>query len=300
MMCSIGIDIGTSTVCGVLVDSQGNSIKTLTKTNDSNVYSEVGWERLQDPERIVGIVLNLIKELSAASSEVKSIGLSGQMHGILYVDRSGKAVSPLYTWQDRRGTLEYKPGVSFSSWLFRESGYSLSSGFGLVTHYFNLINGLVPKQAWKICTIMDYVIMRMCHKSEPKIESSNAASLGFFDCRQRKFDIISLSKVGIEVDILPDVVPSSSVCGYFQSKIPVTVAIGDNQASFMGAVQNYEESVLITIGTSSQISIYTDDFELVNGLDTRPFPTRGNILVGAALCGGRTFALLNEFYKTTV
>ena len=39
------------------------------------------------------------------------------MHGILYADENGAAVSPLYTWQDERGNLEYKDGATYAEYL---------------------------------------------------------------------------------------------------------------------------------------------------------------------------------------
>lgn len=295
-MYSIGIDIGTSTICGVLADSRGVSVRTLTKANDSGVKSSRPWEMAQEPERIVEIVRSLIGELTDGICEVVSVGLSGQMHGVLYVDASGMAVSHLYTWQDRRGTLEYKEGKSYSAWLSETGGRPVSSGYGLVTHFYNLKNGLVPSGAVKVCTVMDYVAIRLCGKRTPMIEASNAASFGFFDCESLDFDLEALGKVGIGPDMLPEVVPSSTVCGYY-GDTPVVVSIGDNQASFIGAVKDFDKSVLVTVGTSSQISVHTNVYHSVEGLDTRPFPGGGYILVGAALCGGSTFALLKQFFK---
>lgn len=86
------------------------------------------------------IVLELIQELRIQYPDIKGIGLSGQMHGILYVDAEGLAVSPLYTWQDMRGSLLYKDGISYAAYLSGQTGFPLSTGFGLVTHYYNKVN----------------------------------------------------------------------------------------------------------------------------------------------------------------
>ena len=68
--------------------------------------------------------------------------------------------------------------------------------------------------------------------------------------------------------------PSASIAGYFE-KIPVYAAIGDNQASFLGSVRDKDHSIHITVGTSSQISIYTDRYMEIDSLDTRPLPGGG-------------------------
>ena len=79
-------------------------------------------------------------------------------------------------------------------------------------------------------------------------------------CRTPPFDRKAMKKVTIPSDILPDIVPSGQIAGYYNKEVFVCNAIGDNQASFLGAVNDIEKSVLINIGTSSQVSIYTDQY----------------------------------------
>ena len=52
---------------------------------------------MQDPERIWMLVSNALQELVEMHGKPCGIGLTGQMHGMLYVDETGRAVSPLYT-----------------------------------------------------------------------------------------------------------------------------------------------------------------------------------------------------------
>ena len=49
--------------------------------------------------------LRLLDQLLERYPQTASIGLTGQMHGIVYLDREGRCISPLYTWQDGRGNL---------------------------------------------------------------------------------------------------------------------------------------------------------------------------------------------------
>ena len=70
------------------------------------------------------------------------------MHGIVYVDNDGKAVSPLYTWQDNRGNLILNNNITYAEFLTDYSGYNLSTGYGLVTHFY-----ILPEGAVKLCTI---------------------------------------------------------------------------------------------------------------------------------------------------
>jgi len=76
------------------------------------------------------------------------------------------------------------------------------------------------------------------------------------------------------------------------------VAIGDNQASFLGATNGDRNAILINIGTGSQFSAYTQEYIESESLEVRPFPGTGYLLVGASLCGGRAYALLEKFYRS--
>lgn len=295
----LGIDIGTSSICGIVYNTVSKDIVSIAKINNTDMLSCNVWEKVQDANAIVDIVLDLIQELRIQYPDIKGIGLSGQMHGILYVNAEGEAVSPLYTWQDMRGSLLYKDGMSYAAYLSKQTGFPLSTGFGLVTHYYNKVNSLVPQNAVKLCTIMDYTAIRLTGKCEPLVDCSNAASLGFFDKEKLAFDKEALWNVGIDSSILPEIGKAFSRVGHYEN-ISVYTAIGDNQASFLGSIRDIRRSIHITVGTSSQISVYSEDYVNVPLLDTRPLPGGGYILVGAALCGGCSFSLLKKFFSETI
>ena len=295
----LGIDIGTSSICGIVYNTVSKDIVSIAKINNTDMLSCNVWEKVQDANAIVDIVLDLIQELRIQYPDIKGIGLSGQMHGILYVNAEGEAVSPLYTWQAMRGSLLYKDGMSYAAYLSKQTGFPLSTGFGLVTHYYNKVNSLVPQNAVKLCTIMDYTAIRLTGKCEPLVDCSNAASLGFFDKEKLAFDKEALWNVGIDSSILPEIGKAFSRVGHYEN-ISVYTAIGDNQASFLGSIRDIRHSIHITVGTSSQISVYSEDYVNVPLLDTRPLPGGGYILVGAALCGGCSFSLLKKFFSETI
>ena len=139
-MKSIGIDIGTTTISiVVLEDSDFTLVRKMTLPNDSALSSPNPWEHLQDVSRILAKIQAALDEILADYNGVFSIGLTGQMHGIVYLDKSGNAVSPLYTWQDGRGNLpDFQGGMSLCSLLSEEHGVRASSGYGLVTHLYHV------------------------------------------------------------------------------------------------------------------------------------------------------------------
>ena len=94
-MKAIGLDIGTTSICGILADIHSGAVKkSITLPNDSGLSSPDAWEKIQSPLRILETVHIILSKLMCDG--VVSIGVTGQMHGILYVDAEGNAVSPLY------------------------------------------------------------------------------------------------------------------------------------------------------------------------------------------------------------
>ncbi len=279
----VGLDIGTTSICGVCVDAEnGRIIKVVTKANNSFIKSEKNFEKIQDPDVIMETVRAIVDELKVTSvKSIDAIGFSGQMHGIVYTDANGKAVSPLYTWQDERAAAEYENGKSYAQTL------GCFAGYGLATDFYNEKNGLVPENAVSLCTIADYAAMQLCGLKKPLVHITNAASLGCYD--------IALNRFTVENPRLPEVTAEFRVVGEYKG-IPVCVALGDNQASFIGSVSD-ADNALINVGTGSQISWLTSTPVESKSVENRPFDGNRFLAAGCALCGGRAFAMLENFFR---
>lgn len=295
---TLGLDIGTTTISAVVYDSNMGVLTSRTIRNDSFLTGQ-SWERIQDPCVIYEKSLSVVRELLSLYPDVAAIGLSGQMHGILYLDDQGEPVSPLFIWQDGRGDLPYDEHCSWAAHLSALTGYALATGYGMVTHYYNLNHNLVPPAAAKLCTIHDYLAMKFSGRTVPVTEATDAASLGLYDGPHHRFDPDALAKAGIDSSMLPEVV--TELClGTGMLDIPVFAALGDNQASFLGATGGQTDVLLVNMGTGGQVSVYSSDYIQTQTLETRPFPDGGWLLVGASLCGGRSYALLETFFRDTV
>jgi sedoheptulokinase len=296
-----GLDIGTTTLCGLLLDSDtGEILSVVTEPNSFAVRGAGEWEALQDPDAICGAVGRILERLAGPSGRIGAIGVAGQMHGILYLDAQGNARGPLYTWQDGRGNREMQAGTTYAGALSRALDRPVSTGMGSVTHFYNTVNRLVPADAVTLCTIADYVAMKLARRTQPLIDATNAASLGCFDLRGLLFRHDVLGKQGMDPAMFPTVVTDYPVLGETKTGTPVFPGLGDNQASFLGSVAEIPGSILVNVGTGSQISVFTDACLEVPGIDTRPFPLGGYIGVGAALCGGKAYSLLHDFFEQTV
>ncbi|MEW5817065.1 MAG: FGGY family carbohydrate kinase [Spirochaetota bacterium] len=295
-----GIDIGTTTICCVVIDGPtGEAITAISHPNDSFIPTSAFWERIQKPDKIIQIVQELLEGVKKQFPDIAGIAVTGQMHGVLYVDESGDAVSPLFTWQDGRGNLQ-EDGMTFAKKLSELTGYRLATGFGWVTHYFNQNHGLIPDAARRLCTIQDYAVMKLSSTSIPLMDLTNAESLGCFNFNTLDFDFDALRRAEVDVSFAPEIIRSVEPVGVTRDRVAVFPALGDNQASFIGSVRDKETSVLLNIGTGSQVSVFSEEFVFTPGIEVRPYPGGGYLLAGSPLCGGRAYTLLRDFFEMTV
>jgi sedoheptulokinase len=305
-MIVLGIDLGTTKVASVLVDTERSIVLDIeSRDHNAGLLAANPWEHHQDPN----VILTVARELIATSivlagkqsQAIEGLCVSGQMHGILYVDRDGSALSPLFTWLDARGAQSHPAGNSYSQVLSSLSGRRLSPGFGSVTHFYNHERGLVPRGATALCSLLDFVTMRLCDLTTPVSDSTTAASLGLFDIERNTFELSGLDEAGFASISFPTVAPAGTRIGTFDGVLPVFAPIADNQAGFIGAVSDPLGAVLVNVGTSGQVSIYSPDSKpRAPSIDVRPFPGNGYLHVGAALCSGKAYERLRDFLREVV
>ena len=100
----IGIDVGTSATKTVLFDENG--VVTASSSCEYPLYQpHNGWAE-QKPEDWRDAVLKTLKDVVEQSGvqaeDVKGIGISGQMHGLVMLDEAGEVIRPSIIWCDQR------------------------------------------------------------------------------------------------------------------------------------------------------------------------------------------------------
>ncbi|MBQ8396138.1 MAG: xylulokinase, partial [Oscillospiraceae bacterium] len=104
----IGVDIGTSGTKTVLFDEGGKVIAS--KTIEYPMYQPKNGYAEQDPADWANAAVNTIKAVMAISGvdkdDVKGIGLSGQMHGLVMLDKDNEVIRPSIIWCDQRTANE--------------------------------------------------------------------------------------------------------------------------------------------------------------------------------------------------
>ena len=312
----IGIDIGTSKLAISTIDPDKKIIVRTVEEDIPYLNNMETWKREQSPEEITNILKKLLKSCLKKGDKVIAIGITGQMHGILGLDSDGKPMTNFVTWQDERGNIKIDRNKTITQEIkekLRDEKISgISSGFGLVTLYYWLKNGIKP---YKISTITDYIGMVLTGNSTPYIDPTMAESLGCYDVKEKCWKESILENLGIPRNILPQLTESTKIIGktekntfleIFDYEIPVVVSIGDNQASFLGSVKHYTDSTLINIGTGSQISIAEENYKkafslpFIDGIDVqiRPFIENKYLIAGNAISGGTVYKTLYNFFET--
>ena len=301
----LGIDIGTSKVAVVICSSADNVIKVLSETHNANIETYYTTRVEQDPHKMLEVCFKLIKSLPAELKErIGAIGITGQMHGIVLVDSEFSPVINLVNWQDRRCTEV--PGLLHS--ISEKTKYKLNDGFGFATLLWYLHNNSLPLETHYGTTVQDLLVAKLTKHKQLLIDTSMAASWGFFDIKSQTWDYEAIKSTGINLNMLPKILPCGDIAGKLSVEaakelgIPqgvlVMVPIGDNQASLMGTIRDIKNEITLTLGTSSQASVISDFPIGVKGVSTfenRPYAFKKTAVVAAAMCGGNAWKWLAEF-----
>ncbi|MHC4694812.1 MAG: sedoheptulokinase [Planctomycetota bacterium] len=314
----ISLDIGTSNLCALALscDSLG-PVAICSKKNDTEIANLATGYHEQDPLRIRDLCLELIQKLLSEKdieeNAVVSIGITGQMHGVLLVNPDLQPQSNLITWRDQRTLADNKPGsINESGGLLdktvhERTGCRLHAGYGGATLQWLQKHGQLSEGAVAL-TIADYVAA--CLTGVCATEQTHAASWGIFNLQKGRWDSEAIDKLGIPEKVLPAVNSTAKPLGTIQPAIAqqlglgpdvqVCRPVGDNQASIIGAAGFADDVLVLNLGTGGQISIPQKEYKFVETFETRPMPFGGFILVGASLCGGWSYTCLQKFIQATV
>ena len=111
--CCVGIDIGTTTICAYVLDcADGTALAVYSIPNAADLPALFDGDHRQDADVIFARVQRMTDAILARFAGVSAISFTGQMHGVLCIDVNGRALSPLYTWQDERAGDFYVKNLS--------------------------------------------------------------------------------------------------------------------------------------------------------------------------------------------
>ena len=315
----LGLDVGTTTLTGLVLDvDTGEVVAVRTVPNTCEVTSTddrtQGWSEW-DAGRMAELAREVAAAAVAASGTVDGVGVTGQMHGMVLLSEESNPLVPFVGWQDQRGTELVQEGsetyVSQMQALAEEAGAlhrgcRPAVGYLGTTLYWMATNALLPEEPFVASFMPDFIVASLTD-DRPVTDATNAAGSGFFDTVGRAWRGDLIDALGLSLDMLPEVLASCERAGGLSGDAaratgipkgtPVAVACGDNQASFAGSVADYEETLLINIGTGGQVSARVPRPTPTEELEARPHMDGGYLLVGAGLVGGRSYAWLRDLFR---
>ena len=318
----LGIDLGTTKVTAIAVEAEtGIVVAAATEGTRGNTTSledhqrgRSQWDACAMLESGVACLTGLVSQLGERSAKVVSLGVTGQQHGMCLIDSECHPVSPFINWQDQRGN-ELIPGEKVS-WVqaarerlgeeaIQRTGCRLNTGFLATTLFWLNEQRQMPADT-SACFLMDLFVAILTGES-PVTDPTVAASAGVLNVVNRAWDDDAIGALNLRRELLPAVkeadLPAGRLSAEFSNatgipaELPVSVPIGDHQASFLGSTSEIRNSVLLNVGTGAQVAVFSDGNDFAPPIELRPFPLHGNLLSNVGLTGGWSFQVVETFVR---
>jgi len=270
-MLYIGIDLGTSAVKLLLMDSEGN-IKNIVSKEYPLYFPNPGWSE-QKPEDWYEQTMVGMKELLDGfdKSQVAGISFGGQMHGLVILDKDDNVIRPALLWNDGR-TFEECDYLNNVIGKEKLSEYTANISFtGFTAPKILWVKNKEPENFAKIAKIMlpkDYIAYKLTGVHCTDV--SDASGMLIFDVKNRKWSKEMCDICGITEDQLATCCESYETVGTVlpaiaaQLGIPETVKVaagaGDNAAAAVGTGTVGDGMCNISLGTSGTIFISSKNF----------------------------------------
>ncbi len=266
----IGIDIGTSSTKTVLFD-QNLNIKASSSMDYPIYQPNNGWAE-QKPEDWKNAVLKTIRAVidksGVSGEDVISVGLSGQMHGLVMLDENNKVIRDAIIWCDQRTSeqcdeITEKIGAERLVEITANpalTGFTASKILWVKNNeehnYKKCRHILLPK---------DYI--RFILTGEYATDVSDASGMQLMDIKNRCWSDEVLLKLGIDKDMLGRLYESSEITGKITPEAARLTGLGENTVVVGGAGDNAAAAVgtgivkdgraFVTIGTSGVVYAHT-------------------------------------------
>lgn len=264
----IGIDLGTSGVKVVLLDEAQN-ILAITQQPLSISRPQPLWSE-QDPQQWWQATNQAMLALAQQQdlSSVKAIGLTGQMHGAVALDKKGEVLYPAILWNDGRSrdecielTKKVEQAVDITGNLIMP-GFTAPKIKWLQKHQAD-----IAKQIDKVLLPKDY--LRFLMTGEFASDVSDAAGTMWLNVALRQWDTRMLEACGLDLTNMPKLFEGNQITGYLHStlakqwgmtEVPIVAGGGDNAAGAVGVGLHQAGQSMLSLGTSGVYFVVTDKF----------------------------------------
>jgi xylulokinase len=305
-MALLGIDLGTSGVKAVLLDETGRLLASGTQEYPID-SPRPGWAQ-QDPADWWRATRAAVGQALAKAGRVEAIGLSGQMHGTVLLDRSHRPLAPAIIWADQRSRDEAREmlGQVGQQRMAQVAGTAPATGFlgptllWLQRHRPRLVNRAVT-----VLLPKDFLRLRLT--GEVASEATDASATALFDIRYRRWSAEIVDLLGLRGDLLPPLLAPAQVAGRLlpaagrdlglPAGIPVVAGCADQVAQAIGNGLLDPGQNSLTLGSGGQWFVPLDRPAADPELRLHTFchaPAGRWYLLGATLTAGLSLRWLRD------
>jgi len=269
-----GIDVGTSGVKCIVIDENAHVASSCTENYPLST-PKAGWSE-QNPADWWAATQKAMKQAVSESGvdagDIIALGFSGQMHGLVALDKADNVVRPAILWNDQRTQEECDEIIAAAGGLEGLLSYTNNTMLtGFTGGKILWVKKNEPDVFAKIDSFMmpkDYI--RFMMTGEKATEVSDGSGTGLFDVEKRAWNYDLIDKLGFDRGIFPKCYESDEVAGKITADVaaatglaegmPVYAGGGDAviQTTGMGIVK--EGTIGLIIGTSGVLSMSLDSF----------------------------------------
>jgi xylulokinase len=267
----LGIDISTTATKALLIDAMGRVVDSVSSEYAFETPKPLWCE--QSPELwwigAVESIQGLIAKTGIAGDEIRCIGLTGQMHGMVLLDGSGKVLRPAILWNDQRTSVECDQirALIGKQRLIEITGNDALTGFTAPKIVW--VRNNEPELYSRIAQILlpkDYVRFRLTETYATDRAGGSGTIL--FDLRERTWSPEILNALDIDLAWLPpafegpeitgSISPAAAQATGLKAGTPVVAGGGDQAAQALGVGAVHAGVVALTLGTSGVVFASAD------------------------------------------
>ncbi|NLL37360.1 MAG: xylulokinase [Fretibacterium sp.] len=262
----LGIDIGTSSARALLLDAEGQVLSICQEEYAFDI-PELGWAE-QDPEvwwrAVCLIVRRALCESGLSGEDVHALSFSGQMHGLIPLDREGRVLRKGIIWCDQRSSAQVRAlreKISASE-LGAMTGNTVNTGSLLASLLWmrEFEPELFP-QIDRVLLPKDYIRFKMTGLASTEL--TDAAGTLAFDVKNGCWSHRLLDRLGLDLRIFPKVFLPSDVAGALRPEAAEQLGLSPGCLVIHGAADQVMQALgngmlepgtaSVTIGTGGQV-----------------------------------------------
>ncbi|MES1204843.1 MAG: xylulokinase [Pseudomonadota bacterium] len=299
----LGLDVGTSSVKACVIDDRGRTTASASEPLRLRA-PRPGWAE-QDPGDWWKAAVRAIKRVTAGRrGAIEAVGLSGQMHTSVFLDRAGKVIRPALLWCDGRTTAQCRTiaarvtAEQLRAWVSNPplEGFTLPKILWLRDEepaaFARLAKVLLPKDyiRWLLTGVM-------------AAEPSDASGTLLFDVAHQRWSGEMARALDLPAELMPDLGGSADVLGRVTAKVakltglaegtPVVGGGADNACGAIGVGAVAPGAVVASWGTSGTVLSPTETPVVDSGMRAHTFchavPNTWYVM-GVMLSAGAAFA----------